>query len=124
MLLEYSSNATFSRSIGRTAVSIAMLALAIAVGGGTWPLHGQETERLMDQTPFDVLTLDKANDSKVMKVYPVRLPGRRVPENPKRTDKIRVKLLEDEQEYDVAWANIVKLELYEQLVVTEVNKLT
>src|SRR5437773_6644435 len=78
---------------------------------------------LMHQTPFDVLTLDKANDSKVFKVYPVRLAGRRVPEKPKPTDKIRVKLLENDEEYDVAWQNIAKLELYEQMVLAEANKL-
>src|SRR5262249_38775126 len=89
------------------------------------PLAAQEpTGRLMDQLPFDIVTLDKANESKVLVVYPIRLPGRRVPENPKRTEKIRIKLYEDEQEYDVAWANIVKVELYEQLVVAEVNKFT
>src|SRR5262245_41452364 len=60
--------------------------------------------RLMDQVPFDILTLDKANENKVCKVYPVRLPGRRIPDKPKPTDKLRVKLIEDEQEYDVAWA--------------------
>ncbi len=77
----------------------------------------------MNQAPFDVVTLDKANDSKVYKVYPLRLPGRRVPERPRLSDKLRVKLLENEQEYDIAWANIVKLELYEQMVLTETNKL-
>ncbi|HEY2414001.1 MAG TPA: ABC transporter substrate-binding protein [Pirellulaceae bacterium] len=86
----------------------------------------QETTagRLMDQQPFDVLTLDKANESKIFKIYPVRLPGRKVPDNPRRTEKIRIKLLENDEEYDVAWANIAKLELYEQLVVAEVNKFT
>src|SRR5438067_5812240 len=78
--------------------------------------------RLMDQVPFDILTLDKANDSKVYKVYPVRLPGRRVPEKPKPNEKVRVKLIEDEQEYDVQWSHIAKLELYEQMVAAEVQK--
>src|SRR5262245_24410964 len=82
------------------------------------------TGRLMDELPYDILTLDRANDGKVFKVYPIRLPGRRVPEKPKPTDKIRVKLLESEEEYDVAWQNVAKLELYEQLVVAEVNKFT
>jgi tetratricopeptide (TPR) repeat protein len=77
----------------------------------------------MDQAPFDVVTLDKANDGKVYKVYPLRLPGRRVPEKPRPSEKLRVKLLENEQEYDIAWSNIVKLELYEQLVLAETNKL-
>src|SRR6266404_9312612 len=79
--------------------------------------------RLMDQPPFDILTLDKTNDSKVYKIYPVRLPGRKIPEKPKPTDKIRVKLLEDEQEYDIAWSHISKLELYEQMIVAEIQKL-
>jgi tetratricopeptide (TPR) repeat protein len=78
----------------------------------------------MDQQPYDVLTLDKANESKVFRIYPVRLPGRKVPDNPRRTEKIRIKLLENDEEYDVAWANIAKLELYEQLVVAEINKFT
>src|SRR5437588_11684854 len=52
--------------------------------------------RLMDQPPFDLLTLDKTNDSKVYKIYPARLPGRKIPEKPKPTEKLRVKLLEDE----------------------------
>jgi hypothetical protein len=79
--------------------------------------------RLMDQTPFDVVTLDKANDRKVYKVYPLKLPGRRVPERPRPADKLRVRLFETEQEYDIAWANIAKLELYEQLVLAETYKL-
>ena len=33
-----------------------------------------------------------------------------------------MKLLEEEQEYDVAWANIAKLELYEQMVASEIQK--
>src|SRR5262245_33871649 len=80
--------------------------------------------RLIDQPPFNVLTLDKANDSKVYKVHPVNLPGRRIPEKPKASEKLRVKLLENEEEYEIAWFNIAKLELYEQMVLAEIGKLT
>jgi tetratricopeptide (TPR) repeat protein len=97
-----------------------MLCLVGLFFGGA---HAQEAgTRLMDQAPFDLLTLDRANDGKVFKISPLRLPNRRVPEKPKPTDKLRIKLLDSEEEYDVAWANIAKLELYEQLVVAEVNK--
>jgi tetratricopeptide (TPR) repeat protein len=96
--------------------------IALAVNGAA--AEDAAAGRLMDQQPFDVLTLDKANEGKVFKVYPVRLPGRKVPDKPRRTDKIRIKLLENDEEYDVAWANIAKLELYEELVVAEVNKFT
>src|SRR5438034_607816 len=110
--------------VHRTAAALAKTFLAIFVLASTL-LHAQEDSqpRLMDQAPFDILTLDKANDNKVYKVFPVRLPGRRVPEKPKPTEKLRVKLLDDEQEYDVAWANIAKLELYEQMVMAEIRKL-
>jgi len=111
-----------SRSLRPLSAALLTVMLGMIVQG--MPLAAQEppAERLMDQLPFDVVTLDKANESKVLKVYPIRLPGRRVPENPRRTEKIRIKLYEDEQEYDVAWANIAKIELYEQLVVAEINK--
>src|SRR5262245_14387100 len=102
-------------------VSAVFVASALLTGA----VSGQDaaTARLMDQPPFDVLTLDKANDSKVYKVHPVRLPNRRVPEKPRPTESIRVKMMENDEEYDVAWANIAKLDLYEQLVLAEVNKL-
>jgi tetratricopeptide (TPR) repeat protein len=105
----------------RAAVWALMFVSALLTGA----LSAQDaaTTRLMDQPPFDMLTLDKANDSKVYKVRPVRLPNRRVPEKPRPTDSIRVKMMENDEEYDVAWANIAKLDLYEQLVLAEVNKL-
>src|SRR5262245_7892070 len=87
-----------------------MLLLPCLVGQG----QDAGRELLMHQPPFDVLTLDKTNDNKVYKVYPVPLPGRRVPERPRSSDKLRVKLMETDEEYEVAWLNIAKLELYEQ----------
>src|SRR5690242_3843505 len=108
-----------NRSANRRREPLVLLALLLS----SFILHpsslfsqDEPQPRLMDQVPFDVLTLDKANDSKVFKVFPVRLPGRRVPEKPRPSEKIRVKLIDDEQEYDVAWMNIAKLDLYEQMV--------
>src|SRR5687768_10108225 len=80
--------------------------------------------RLIDDPPYDVITLDKANDSKVIKIEPLDLPGRKVPEKPKPTDKVRIKLLEGGESYEVAWLNIEKLELFEQLVLAEASKFT
>jgi peptide/nickel transport system substrate-binding protein len=80
--------------------------------------------RLIDQPPFDLLILDKANDNKVLKIAPLNLPGRQVPKNPKGTDRIKIKLLDSGVEYEVAWANIAKLELFEQMVLAEANQLT
>src|SRR5438552_9826137 len=109
-----------------TFARICIAALLVGISQAAISAQAQDAPpaRLMDQPPFDILTLDKASDNKVYKVYPVRLPGRKIPEKPKPTDKLRVKLLEDEQEYDIAWANIAKLELYEQMIVAEIHKLS
>ena len=103
-----------------------VLALFLAVALSQRSGLGQESApgRLMDQPPYDILSLDKASESKVYKVYPVQLPGRRIPEKPKPTEKLRVRLVDTGEEYDVAWQHIEKLELYEQMVLEEVRQLT
>lgn len=80
-------------------------------------------DRLIDQPAFDILTLDKANDNKVLKIYPLPLPGRRVPEKPKASDTLRIKLLDTSEEFDVAWLHVAKLQLFEELVMAEASKL-
>src|SRR5262249_20959209 len=117
-----SANRSASRYRAPSIFFVLLISLAI-LRPSSLCAQDEPQPRLMDQVPFDILTLDKANDNKVYKVYPVRLPGRRIPDKPRPTDKLRVKLIEDEQEYDVAWANITKLELYEQMVAAEVQKL-
>src|SRR5690349_1141538 len=85
---------------------------------------GQESpaSRLIDDQPYDLLTLDKANDNKVIKVEPLDLPERKAPEKPKAGDKVRIKLLDGGEQYEVAWLSIDKLELFEQLVLAEAVK--
>lgn len=97
-----------------------LAAFTILVAGSL--LAQDAAPRLMDEPPFDILTLDRANDSQVFKLYPVPLAGRRVPERPKPSDKIRVRLLDTGEEYDVAWQHIEKLELYEQMVLAEARR--
>ncbi len=69
------------------------------------------------------MTLDAANDNKVLLLKPVPLPGRRLPEKPKLSDKLRVRLLADDQEYEVLWQNVAKLELFDEMVLAEANQL-
>jgi hypothetical protein len=83
--------------------------------------QGEKTERLIDQPAFDLVTLDKANDSKVLKVHPLDATGRKAAETRKGT--ARIKLLDDGREYDVAGSNIAKVEIFEQIVLSETNKL-
>ena len=80
------------------------------------PLAAQE--RLFEQDPFDQITLDGANQNAVLKVKPLALPGgRRLPERLPRRGTLQVRLLDDPAKlYEVAWQSVVKVELFEQMV--------
>src|SRR5688572_8838265 len=108
----------FKAKIGAALAIAAILFLAIATGQESRP------KRLIDQQPYDVITLDKANDNKVIKVEPLDLPERKAPDRPKAGDKVRIKLLDGGEQYDVAWLSVEKLEFYEQLVLAEAVKFT
>jgi ABC-type transport system substrate-binding protein len=75
-------------------------------------------ERLFEQEPFDQITLDRANESAVLKVKPLELPGgRRLPERLPRRGAIQVRLLDDPTKlYELPWQSIEKVELFEQMV--------
>lgn len=89
---------------------------------GCGPLAAQE--RLFEQEPFDQITLNKANESAVLKVQPLELPDRRLPEPLPRRGAIRVRLLDDPGKlYEVAWQAIDQVELFEQLVLKEAEAL-
>jgi len=78
-----------------------------------------------EQDPYDELTLDEANGNAVLKLEPVNLPNRRLPDKPKPSDTIRVKLPDrPDEEFDVAWRNIAKLRLFEQIVLDRAEELT
>jgi tetratricopeptide (TPR) repeat protein len=106
---------------------LASLAAAFALAAALLPPAGvsaQEAKRLFEQEPYDIITLTPANDNKVIRVFPVALPDRKIPEKPKPSDRLRVKLVEDNSEYDVAWNDIAKIELFEQMVLAEANRIT
>jgi len=91
--------------------------------GQTEPAPPPAAKRLYQAEPFDVITLDKANDNKELKVFPLDLPERKLPEQVKRIGKIKIRLLEDRaDEYEVAWRNIDKVDFFEELVLREANE--
>ena len=109
----------------RPALVLAALGLALAAGLLTPPsANAQVNRRLFEQDPYDVITLNAANENKVLRVYPLALPGRKIPEKPKAGERLRIKLVEDGTEYDVAWPDIAKIDLFEQMVLAEANQLT
>ena len=108
----------FFRSLG------CLLCLAFAAWAATASAQDAQQSRIIDRDPFDRITLDKANDNKVYLVKPIPFPDRRVPENPKQSEKLRIKPIGEDQEYDVAWLNIDRVELYEEMVLAEALGLT
>lgn len=95
---------------------------AILVGQDAADADGT-SERIYKKEPYDQITLDPGNRNEVLKVKPIPFPNRRVPAKPKAGEKLRVKLFDDDREFEIGWQHIVKLELFEQLIVGEVNRL-
>jgi tetratricopeptide (TPR) repeat protein len=77
--------------------------------------------RLFEQDPYDWI---RFKDDKEIKVQPLNLKGRRLPENPRASDKLIVRTLDDpDTEYEVVWRDIVEIKLFEQLILDEAEKL-
>ncbi len=97
-------------------------------GGRRWPcvlglLLGlaasslAQEEKIYEQEPFDIIVLDAANQNRELRVLPLDLPGRKLPENPNPNAALRARLVSDpEQELEVAWRGIARVELFEQRV--------
>ncbi|MHB8897564.1 MAG: ABC transporter substrate-binding protein [Thermoguttaceae bacterium] len=95
----------------------ALLACA-GVGWGQTPIY--------EQRPFDRITLDEANDNLVLNVLPLdkQFPDRKLPEKLPTTGKLIVEPVnEPGTQYECLWRNVVKVELFEQLILNEVNGL-
>ena len=79
---------------------------------------------LYEEEPYDLITLDAANDNVVLKVQPLDLPGRQLPEKLPTTGTFEVTLLDNPGErYKVKWRAVAKVDLFEQLLLNEANKL-
>lgn len=75
---------------------------------------------LIDQQPFDLITLNAANGGSSHKVFPLPFAGRQVPASPNPQDKLRVILVRfPEREYEVLWRDIERIELFEQRILQE-----
>jgi hypothetical protein len=95
------------------------LVLVVCLAGRD-SLFAQAPLRLIDQEPFDQLTVKDGEKRTVLKVQPVDLKPRRVPEAPDPDSKLRVRLFDQpDQPYEVAWKDIETLAFFEQLVLDE-----
>ncbi len=79
---------------------------------------------LYEQEPFDRITLNAANDRAVLEVEPLDFPNRVVPADPPRGQRLRMRLLaRPGVDYEVPWQAIDKVELFEQRVLAEAERL-
>jgi len=79
---------------------------------------------LMDEAPFDIVTLKPEASGRSVKVAPIEFADRRIPTNVKETDKLQVTiLLFPTRRYEVAWKDIGKIWLYEQMILNRAKKL-
>lgn len=95
-------------------------AQAPAAGGA--PADASPPARLFEDDPYDVIVLKE--ELQEVKVMPLDLPGRRLPINPKPTDKLQARLRENPVErYEITWNKIEEVRLFEQMVLADANKL-
>jgi ABC-type transport system substrate-binding protein len=85
---------------------------------------GQE-ERLFEREPFDRLTtLDSAGKPTQLEILPLKPPNEELPQNPAPSDQLRIRLFtQPDVEYDVAWANVKKIERFQEMVLAEAEGL-
>lgn len=75
---------------------------------------------LIDQQPFDRITLTRDSGGQSVKVAPLPFPNRVVPTDQKPTDKLEVIVLQfPDRRYEVSWKAIERIDLYEQMVYDE-----
>ena len=67
------------------------------------PLAAQEG-KIFEQEPFDVITMNEANQNRVLRTLPINLPERKLPTNPSPNSTLRVRLLSNpDEELEVEW---------------------
>ncbi|HJQ82289.1 MAG TPA: ABC transporter substrate-binding protein [Lacipirellulaceae bacterium] len=79
---------------------------------------------LIERTPFDVVVLNRANGGKAYEVSPLALPQRPLAAIPTEGTLV-VRLLDRPlEEFEVLWANVAEVRVYEQMLFDEARKLT
>ncbi len=79
---------------------------------------------LYEQDPFDQVTLDENNRNAVLKVLPLDLPNRQVPEKHAPGDVLVIRIADQpEKKFEVAWDSIKKVVLFEQMLLDKAGEL-
>jgi tetratricopeptide (TPR) repeat protein len=79
---------------------------------------------LMDEEPFDIVTLKPEATGRSVKVAPLEFADRKIPTGVKETDKLEVTImLFPTRRYEVAWKDIGRIWLFEQMILARAKKL-
>ncbi|MFN6130560.1 MAG: ABC transporter substrate-binding protein [Planctomycetota bacterium] len=77
----------------------------------------ETTSSLLDEEPFDIVTLTAEASGRSVKVAPIDFPNRRIPTDTKDGEKLQVTiLLFPTRRYEVAWNDVARIWLYEQMI--------
>jgi ABC-type transport system substrate-binding protein len=80
---------------------------------------------LYDEEPYDLITLDASNNNEQVRIKPFNSANGMPPRRGRPTDKLKIRRLDKpDNEYEVAWRNIVKYESFEELVLNKANDLS
>jgi peptide/nickel transport system substrate-binding protein len=78
---------------------------------------------LVKRIPYDLITTSKMFNNEVYQVEPIPFPNREIPAMPKPSDKLVVRRLSEEQQSEIQWFNIERIDLYEDIVRAEADQL-
>ncbi len=116
------------RKSPKLALSLCLL-IAYCLPASTVPLLAAPTKkppvRLLDQQPFDRITLNASNANEQIDTLLLELPNRVIP-NPLPSDGSLTlrRLSEPSVLYTVPWSSIARVQLYEQLLLAEAVQLS
>jgi len=86
---------------------------------------GQPNLSLLDEEPYDEITLDAENGNALLKVQPLDLPNRTLPADPRPNDSLRIELIEFPGElFDVYYGHITEIVLFESRLLKKARELS
>lgn len=103
--------------------TIGMLLVGIARVCGQEAAEKDETP-IYKVDPYDLVILTKENDSSILKVLPLNIPGRQIPESPMPRDRLRLTLFDRRNRvFELEWRHIEEITLFEGMVLDAAKKL-
>ena len=80
---------------------------------------------LYERDPFDIVHLDASNQNTELMVEPLDFPNRQAPDPPPVSGALNVRFVDQPTDvFEVAWRHIVKIELFESLILKEAHRLS